>query len=255
MNSQPVKKKNYIPEYIVAAGYLLFFCLAIALCTAVSYFTLWQTGSVTVVNPLTTALPPTTSTPHFLPTNQQAATKVIIDNFNNDQYHWEQNDGWSITEIKDGKLFLESRSQDSFAIAECPVKFCSLADLPYFIKADFSTDISTDQIFGIIFDRSLNANRFYLFAIDTETKQYYLYHHASDNWSLRASGETSQIKSFPAVNNLGVYVTNNVVELYINGVIVDSYVETNQTFQRGQFSFYTNNPDYKLIVDNLVISR
>lgn len=242
-------------EYVVGIGYVLFICLAFALCAAVYYFTYFQ-PKPSPVNTFATGLPSTTSTPHFLPTHQQVSTKIIVDNFSSDKYGWEDKSGASQTSIEDGKMFLESLVENTIAIADCQIKLCAVANEPYFLEADLSTDVATDQGFGIILNHNETRNTFFLFEINTEAKKYSLYHHEHFNgWSLRVGGESNLIRSFPAVNTLGIYIDGNSLELYINGEIVESYMESGQSFQNGHYGFLSENSGFKLIVDNLTISR
>src|SRR5215208_3809951 len=109
MNTETNQKRNYITEYIVAAGYLLFFCLAFVLCSTAYYFTYLQSGSSPIINTFATSLPPLTPTPHVLPTSQQGAYAVFRDDFSDDHYGWTDIESESKAEVSHGALRLESK--------------------------------------------------------------------------------------------------------------------------------------------------
>lgn len=252
METPSKEKHNYTLEVFIAGGYLIVFYLGCMLCFTI-YYLRYRHQSHPEINVFAASLPPTTPTAHIYSDNRKAPEKIIGDNFDNDQYQWEYHDDESTTKIEGGKLLLESLSPNTIAIARC--QLCALATLPYFIQADLSTDVATDQSFGIVFNRMNGGNNFYLFEINTEAKKYYLYHHIADSWSLKASGGSALIKSFPTVNTLGVYINQSQVEFYINGKIIDSYNQSGHSFEPGEFAFCADNSGFKLIVDNLIINR
>jgi hypothetical protein len=83
MDTEQKEKISYTTEYIVAAGYILFFCLASILCLTFYYFTFSQQRS-SPINTFATSLPPTTPTPHFL-VDQTESKKDLRDDFSRDK--------------------------------------------------------------------------------------------------------------------------------------------------------------------------
>jgi hypothetical protein len=252
MNKSSEKRESYIAEIFIVVGYIAFFFLAFILLFYFLFSTYLQPHP-TPINAFASSLPPTTPTPHISLDSEKSFENIVSDDFNNDQYEWEEHTDFLKAEVKDGKLLLESLSENTTAIAEC--QLCDLVNEPYFIQADFSTNVATDQGFGIVFNRFDSRNSFFLFEINTEAKRYNLYRHVSDTWALQISRESYLIKSFPDVNTLGVYLRQSDVEFYINGEIVDSYTESGRSFQLGRFGLYSGNSGFKLVVDNLSVSR
>ncbi len=250
MDETPKKHFDYTIEVFVGAGYIILLCLSYMLCIVIYYLSFFQEGPAPT-NVFAASLPPTTPTPHFPLGDRQGYEKLISDNFIDDRYQWGYQDDTSKTEVENGKLLIQSLKENTIAIAEC--QLCAIGDQSYFIQADLSTSLATDQGFGIVFNRLKTQNSFFFFEINTEARKYYLYHHVSDNWSLRTSRDSNLIKSFPSINTLGIFVNGNDVELYINGEIVDSYTESVRSFQLGGFGFCAGNSGFKLIVDNLII--
>jgi hypothetical protein len=251
MDASSEKKENHIAEIFIVIGYIAFFCLAFIFVFYVLFSTYVKPRSE-AVNVFATSLPPMTPTPHLY-LEGKSLEKAISDNFDDDDRRWSQHDNSSRTEVKDGKLVLESLSDDRIAVADCQV--CPLVDAPYFLQADLATDKTTDQGVGVVFNSFTDKDEFFLFEVNAEAKTYSLYHHVSNTWSLRLDGLSHQLRSFPAVNTLAIYVNDDTVELYINGEIVDSYTDSGHSFQDGRFGFYSGNSGFKLLADNLVVSR
>ena len=252
MDMSSEKKFKYTTEVFILVGYLLFFCLAFIL----FYFflmSIFLKRPIPPINTFATSLPATTPIPHMSSAVQLEGNRIFEDDFSSDKYNWTNNNSKFREDVSDGRLLFESKLQNSYAIAKCGL--CPYLKEPYYIQADFSTTTVTDGSFGIVFNFSRNDNSFFLFLINTESKKYYIYHQAAYNWSLRASGESEQIAPFPAINNLGVYAGSDTAEFYINEKFVDSITESKYPFQFGYFSFYVDNYDFKLVVDNLVLTK
>jgi len=253
MNTEPKEKVSYVTEYLVAAGYILFFCLTFTFCSVLYYFSYLQ-PQPSPINTFATGLPPITPTPHIRPTNLQSATPIFEDDFSNDSHAWTGTEDDSKEQVTLGKLIFESRKENTYAFANCG--YCPSLNAPFYLQVDLSTGAGTDKGFGIYFNFKNNDNNsFFLFRINTEARKYYVFHGNNDGWTIRAAGESDQIKSFPAVNTLGIYAKKDVVEFYINGKISDSYKQSGYSFHKGDFGFYVDDAGFKLIVDNLVISK
>jgi hypothetical protein len=253
MNTEAAPRPNYIPAFLIAAGYVLFFCVAFTLCSTFYYLTYLQPKPVPI-NAFATSLPPITPTPHILLGSQPNMPQVFKDDFHNDSHGWASTGEDSRTQVTLGKLLFESRKDNSYAFTGC--RYCPTLDTPFYLEADFSTGKATDRGFGIYFNfDDKNNGSFFLFRINPEARKYYFYHGSNDGWSIRAAGKSSEIQSFPAANTLGVYADEDTVELYVNGKIVDSYKQSGYSFQKGNFGFYIDGSDYQLIVDNLIINK
>lgn len=252
MNKENTEKARYTTEYVIAAGYTLFFCVVFTLGMAVYFWFIVQSRPSTPINHFATSLPPATPTPYFLLSAQQESTPFFEDDFSSDPHWWSGTDDSSKKKVELGKLVLESRNENSVAFATCDG--CSYLGKPFYLEADLSTNTATDEDFGIYFNYDYRKNTYFLFQINTEARKYYFYHYSDDGWVLRAARESQQIKSFPAVNTIGIYADDDFIEFYVNGTIIDSYVQSGYPFYKGDFGFFLGDADFQLIVDNLVIT-
>lgn len=252
MDFSPGKQPKHTAEIIIVIGYVLFLFLFIVICIFLFYLTFSQ-NAPPAPNILATSLPALTPS-SSIPSDYQPGTfNIFKDNFDDFQNNWGDNQEPSTYEIKDGKLYFKSRDDGKYAIAHCGR--CPILNEPYYLQADLVTDKLVDEGFGIVFKFLYGRADFYLFEINPAANKYYLYHHSSDDWSLRMSGRTDQIQPYPAVNRLGLYINKGSLEFYINGKIVDTYHDTGTSFQSGQFGFYVNDAGFKLIVDNLTVDK
>ena len=254
MGSSSEKQDSYTVELIVAAGYIIFFCLALILyITFLVNITNNSQKHSTPVNVFATSLPATTPTPHISSLIQPVVIRLFEDDFTNDSNHWTLRKNIFKEEARDSKLYFESLIDGDYAFTACGR--CPKLKDPFYLQAEFATTEATDKNFGIIFNLNYSDNSFYVFQINTEAQKYFFRHRSADGWSLRTAGESDQIKSFPVANALGLYVDQDTVEFYINGQIVDSYTESGYTFHKGDFAFYVDDSNFTLTVDNLTISK
>jgi hypothetical protein len=254
METVPRKRTKYLAEFAIGAGYILFFCLALAFCSALYYISYQQQPQSSPINTFATSLPPTTPTSHILPAEAKNASEIFKDDFSNDSHGWEGSDDFASKQVTLGKLLFKSVSENSYVFTGCGS--CPNLGSPFFLQADFSTGKATDKGYGIYFNYEEEKNdNFFLFRINPEARKYYFYQGDDDGWSLLAAGESSEIQSFPAVNHLGIYANKDLVELYVNGKIIDSYRQSGHVFHKGDFGFYLDGLDSQLVVDNLLITK
>lgn len=246
------KQFTYRTQLFIVIGYLLFFCLASVALIVFLYFEYSQLQNPGE-NTLATHLPPITPSPHIPLTNQPKGLEIFEESFSDNHNRWTSTSDLYRVQVMNGKLYFESLDKAHYAITDCGS--CPILKEPYYLEADLRTGVATDQSFGIVFNLNRSNHNFHLFQINTEAKRYYLYHHIDDHWSLVAAGESNQIKAFPAVNTLGIYANADSVELYINGGIIDSYVRSGYVFQSGGFGFYLEHTDFRVIIDNLSITK
>jgi len=105
MNIEHSEKTNYLAEFIISVGYLLFLCLAPAFCFTIYYISNLQPQN-SPVNAFATSLPPTTPTPHVIPGEQKNAVVIFKDDFTDDSHGWEDSEDWYKTQVTLGKLLL-----------------------------------------------------------------------------------------------------------------------------------------------------
>lgn len=245
-------KPKYRVEIIVALGYVLFALLAVAVCLGSFYLAFIHTqGSQ---DPIIASLDAPTPTAQIPADYQTGANSIFQDDFRNNRNDWINAQEPTQLTVKDGKLSFGSATRDHFATAlPGPPEFIGR---PYYIHADLSPDQMTNQDFGIIFDEHYGANQeFFLFEINPESKEYFLYHHLVDRWSVRMMGTADGIHSLPGVNTLGIYVNKGYLEFYINRKMVDTYQDSGISFQAGETGFYVNNSGFQLIVTDFSIDK
>ena len=255
MDTESKAKINYTTEYVVAAGYAIFFCSLVIACLGFFYLNLSQpVPEPARTNEFTGTLPLTTPTPH-IPSNHQFETNSILfqEDFDNNQNRWLNSEDDTKERIHAGRLFFMAREDGDYAILRC--ESCPHLDRPYYLEVSLSTDIATDETYGIAFRCSATLEAFYLFIINPESKKYFLYHRDPEEWTLRAAGESLLIHPYPESNTLGAYASKDSLEFYINGEIVDSYRESGTSFDAGFFGIYTNNSWYGVQIDKVVIYR
>ena len=158
MGQTSEKQGNYNLEFVVLAGYILFFCLAL-----IFYFT--YLASITnnskkqqpAVNVFATNLLPTTPIAHITSVDQPNTVILFEDDFTSDLNHWARNKDIFKEDVVDGKLYFES-FDGNYAFTGCGL--CPDLKEPFYLQADFATTTATDKGFGIIFNLNYNYNSF-----------------------------------------------------------------------------------------------
>jgi hypothetical protein len=250
MTISPGRKPNYTPEIVVGIGYLLFLVLLVTSCGA-ALVLLTPDSRPTGTVPSTPVLQ-IEPTAHVLATPAPGDPDIFLDDFSSNANNWGRvGMGPVDARVTDGKLVVASKVERNYSVVTCGT--CLSPFRPYYMQADFVTDAATDSLFGMVIRTHVSAEDFYLFGINLEARDYIFCHHAGGQWSVRAAGPSDAIRSFPANNTLGVYVSGEDLEFYINGKVVDTYQETGMVFERGLIGFYTEGTSSRIKVDNLLI--
>jgi len=247
------QQKKHTVEILIGVGYIILFCLVIATGTAFFAATISSQPPETI-NVIATNLPPRFPTPGFDAAVLGLQT-FFEDDFSNNENNWRKpTDGTYIAEVRDGELFIQSNMNDSFLVAKCGD--CPLMRDAYFLQADLRTTEATNQLFGVVFASSwfhTEIETCYVFTINTESKEYGLFHYKNESWSIRMLGVSDLIRSFPEKNKLSILANGDTVQFYINEEFLESYTQTAEKFHDGSFGFYVNSEDYELVVDDLVV--
>ena len=251
MDTENPEKTSYRTEYFLAAGYALFFCIVFMACMAFYFWVIIQSRPSTPNNAFATNLPPRTPTPHILATGQPDIPAIFEDDFSRDSHEWSGTDDSSKKQLKDGMLVLQTQGAYDYTFATCEA--CPYLSKPFYLQVDLAASAATDKGFGIYFNFDDSRSMYLLFQINMESRKYYLSHYQDETWVPRAAGQSEQIKAYPAANTIGIYAELGFVEFYVNGVIVDSYVESGYPFYKGDFGFYVGDSDFELLIDNLTI--
>ena len=253
MDTESNREVKYTLEYVVVAGYTGLFCILALACLGLVYLnrSLFIPSS-TPENEFAKNLPPITPTPHVSSDNPFESNSILFeDNFSNNTNDWLNSQDETKEKLQSGQLFFQARYDGEYAIISC--EYCPYLTTPYYLEASLSTNIATNEEYGIVFNRSYTLDNYYLFMVNPESMKYFLFHRTPEEWTLRASGVSDQIQPHPGRTTLGVYADKDLLELYINGVIVDSYVETGSSFHPGFFGIYINNSWFGVYVDDIVI--
>jgi len=252
MDNLMEQPKDHTVKTLIGIGYIILFCLIIS--TGMAFFAATISSQTSEhINVVATSLPPRFPTPGA-PTIDLAASSFFEDDFSDNENNWFQpTDGTYTVEVKEGELFLQSNMYDDFLIVRCGD--CPLMRKPYVLQVDLRTAKASNQLFGIVFAADLfDPKTFYLFTINTESKEYGLFHFKNQNWSTRILGVSNMIKSFPNKNTLSILTDGDTAQFYINEEFVDSYTQTAERFHEGNFGFYINSAEYELIADNFTIN-
>lgn len=253
-NSSHEKQTNYVPEIIVALGYILLFCLAPLTFLGLYYYTTPKNVADETEFAFATNLPPSTPI-SLLPTDFiTGENNIFREEFNDNQNSWRDNQEPYAFEIKDGKLFIESQNQNQYALASCSSINCNWLNQPFYLQVELSTQDLYTKTYGVLFKMNYARDKFILFAINSDLKEYYLYNHNTNGWSIKLAGNIDEIQAYPSSNILAIYVDKTYIELYINGNFIDTYQDTGTSFQSGQFGVFIDNGGV-LIIDNLIIDK
>jgi hypothetical protein len=261
MSAEPIPPKPRLRtiEILVALGYLLLILIAVFGCYFIFYLSSKQNAAALPSYAQNTPQP--TPAPHITTAILASSKQIFDENFldNSRQwayYHSAQNNGQTVG-IKDRQLTLQSDRSGSVGIATCSPCLNDLS--PTYIEADLTTDISTDDTHGLVFeltDPDTDKLHFYSFVIDSQARTYSLYHYAGSSstvspWSLRLRGSSQFIQAFPKYNVVGLYLDTGLAEFYINGNLVDTYRQVRELFQTGSFGLYVDNYGFKVIASHL----
>lgn len=249
------KQKRYIPEIMVALGYILLICLVPITFIGLYYYTTPKNAPDETVHVFATNLPPATAV-SLLPADYiLAENNIFTEEFDDNQNSWRDNQDPYAFEIKDGKLFIESQNPNQYVLASCASINCNWLNEPFYLQVEFATQDLYRKTYGVLFKMNYARENFILFAINSDRREYFLFNHnITYGWSTRLAGKTDKIQPHPNVNTLGLYVNKTYIELYINGEFIDTYQDTGTSFQSGQFGVFIDNSGV-LIIDNLIIDK
>jgi hypothetical protein len=195
--------------------------------------------------------PTMTSTPTATPITHQPSSgdQVFKDDFANNKNDWYGDTSLPTrVEVIKGEMHISTEGNAGPAFVYC--RFCPTLKSPYYLQADFSTDRATDEPYGIGFSSEEYHATFYFFEINSTSKAYDFYKFTNRDWTLRTSRKSDLIKPYPKVNTLGVSIDHDLITLYINEQIVDTYEDTGDIMSSGTFWPYVDRPGVIVIVDN-----
>jgi hypothetical protein len=251
LDPSPGERRNTSWVTGLAGAYLVL--LYVAACAIFSVFGYVRREQIPGVrNYFPTHLPTPTSTPippHILVLQPPGDAVVLADNFNSNIYKWSAYSWSSKVEVLNGRLFLLSNVPRYFGIAKIGNGTRVVPDRKYYLQADFATDVSTADSYGMVFGLDATTETFYLFEVTPQTRGFQLMSHSHGNWKELVPSKFASIKPFPESNTLSVYYDHGNIELYINGSLVTTYLDPTP-HDNGLFGSYVNDSGFTLIVDN-----
>lgn len=254
-NTSPKKRVIHLTETIVIFGYVVLFFLVIITFLGLYYYTTPKDAPSELDFAFATNLPPITPIPRLSSNHILGENNIFTEEFNDNNNNWNDRLSPKLLEIKDGKLFIQSKSVDEYVIVACASQDCNSLNQPFYMQAEFSTNKRYERLYGFVFKMNYQRDNFLLFSIAPSTKSYMLYSQSAGRWAQQVSGQSDYILEFPNTNVLALYVNKGYLELYINGQMIDTYQDTGLSLQTGDFGFYIDNSAANLIVDNLIIDK
>ncbi len=209
--------------------------------------TFTSTPTVTFT-PTMTFTPTVTPTPHVLIVPPEGVN-MLVETFDSNVHQWDAYYGNNVARVQDGKLFLKSNKQGSIGIAIC--SDCINYGETFYFQAELLPEKESSIQHGLTFCASTGEGEFYAFLMNPSTSDYSLYKHKADQWqTLIQNLYTNSIHKYPASNTMSVYFDEGKMDIYINGIHVNSYTDSNP-FSCKWAGVIVDDGKLELIVDNV----
>ncbi len=239
-----------VPKYrwvtALAGGYLIFLFILLG---ALVGLVLWmhRTQTPTPAGSPATPAVQVTSTPHILLHAPADKTLIRSEDFSTGVGNWSLDYRVGKVQVINRRLIAQSYTPGS-SIAVTNQSFIPAADI-YYVQADFMTDTDALAPYGLIFGSNNESDTYYLFDILPRSAQLHLLKHSPDKWNLLLSLSSAAIGAYPVVNTLSVYFHRGVMNLYINGISVATYTDSEPLHSSGVGVLATDS-SYRLMVAN-----
>jgi hypothetical protein len=194
-------------------------------------------------------VPTPTPTPHILVQLPSKNTRVLVDNFDTNQYNWSAFYWFSKVEVTNGKLLLRANQNDSMGLAYIGDQTLVIPNGKYYLQADLATDVRTARSYGLVFSLEPETEAFYLFEVIPQEGGYRLFRHATGGWVELVTFKQGNFKPYPESNTLSVDFDHGKIALYANGIPVATYVDPNP-INFGTFGVYVDDAGFTLVADN-----
>lgn len=189
----------------------------------------------------------TVPTPKILVHPPDNKTTVKFENFSSNVRDWSLYYPNGKVETINGKLIIQSNLVGHYIIGNNQ-NFISTSDT-YYVQADFTTDRSTYEPYGLIFGMNNHISAFYVFSISPDANAYQLYKYDVGEWKQLIPFSSTKLLRYPDANTLSVYFDKGNIELYIDGNLVASFFDK-QPLQFSGVGAFVENSGYRVIVDN-----
>ena len=187
--------------------------------------TLTHTPTLTpTFTPTTTQTPTPTSTPtpHAYLTPPDGVS-VLEETFDSNARRWDTLYSNNTVRVGNGKLTLNSNERRFVGLALC--LGCAKYNQEFYFQAELLPEKATSTNYGISFCESRIVT-YYVFIINARLSTYTLNKHYPDDWKrLITNKGSNMINKYPLSNTLGVKYNEGIMDFYINGIMVDTYID------------------------------
>jgi hypothetical protein len=199
-----------------------------------------------------TAPPTSTPEPHILVYPPTGDEEVLKDSFDNNKNQWISYYAGRVASVTDGHLRVVSYERGYVNVATC--NGCGNYSDNFYFQADLALNEFTPVSYGLAFCITDN-NNYYIFTINHNTFKYALIKLVDDEWiTLIEDTISEEINNHPKINTLSVSFEEGYMELFINGVMVDTYKDT-KPLKNGEIGFIIDNAGAELFGDNVFAYR
>ena len=239
----PAKNSGTRIIFASMAGLYVLICL----CLGISIFVLREQ-----IPGVRDYFPTATSTPTATLASPRPATgdMVFQDDFSDNKNDWSvDTTPPTHLEISNGKLNIHVEKENSRGYIRC--RLCPVLKSPYYLQADFLTNQVTKEFYGLAFSSSDSYDTFYLFEIAPDSGLFCFYKYKNQHWNLYISRKTDLVKPYPNANMLGIRFDHDLMTLYINQTVVDTFSDTGNSMGSGKFWPYVDSNKFTLMLDNV----
>lgn len=209
-----------------------------------------STALPTATPTIISTVPPTPITgPHILVHAPEDDVEVLQDSFGDNSNGWKSYYQGRIASVVDGHIRVVSYDRGYVNVATC--SRCGTFVENFYLQGDLVLSEFEPISYGLAFCINEN-NNYYVYTINHNSFEYALFKLIDDEWfTLIEETFSEEISGHPNTNTLSVYFENGNMELFINGVLVDSYRDPDP-LSRGEIGFIVNGAGAELFADNLL---
>jgi len=231
----------------LAAGLLIL--LYLVFCIFVSNFARQQIANGKY--PIITLTASPVLTPRILVRPPEHDWQIQYEGFSSNIHEWTLMFSQGKVELIEGRMILQSYQSNRLVIATTHSQYSDFEPSTgeYFLQADFTTDTEASPTYGLVFGLDRSLGTFYLFEINQQVNRVTLNKYVANSWTELLSVPKAPLHPFPEVNTLSVYFGRGEIELYVNGQLVNTYVDANPLNSKG-VGAYIDSSSARLVVDN-----
>lgn len=236
----------------LASALILLLCCAVIVVVAwINRDSLTAQFFPTEILPTQTLIPTRTATltpqPHILVHEPPDGAEVLEEYFEANSRQWVSY-YYRPSKVQDGMLKLWSSLPGYVNTVWC--KGCDIYTHKYYFQADVKMEKFSRISYGLAFSINDN-NNYYIFLINHNNFTYHLIKSVNDEWVVLLD-ETpyDALRGHPNSNTLSVFFDEGNIQLYINGNMVDGYIDSDP-FLSGRLGFIVEDARDAMLVDNV----